>query len=134
MNDRQETLSQEEIRFRRFRRFARRLQPLLRDAATHVGHFRTCHLPKCRRAKRCLGCHPADEIATTHYKKFPPCVHDDATQTAVNCATLELADLARRQLLAYGYSPEEVDRWSEEDTQAMEENEDWPDDPLCPVS
>lgn len=131
MDEAKEKLSQEEIRLRRV---TRRLQPLFRDAATHAGHFRTCRLSKCRRAKRCVGCHPADEIGTTHYKQFPPCVVDDATQTAVNHATEELFDLERQEFLARGYSPEQLDRWSEADSRAMEESDDWPDDPLCPLS
>lgn len=114
------------------RRHIRRLQPELRDAATEAGHHRTCRLPKCRRAKRCTGCHPADEIATTHFKVFPPCVHDDATQASLLAGWRALCDREKEAWLAAGNAPETLERLAEEQSRAMEEEEDWPEDPLCP--
>lgn len=116
------------------RRFMQRMQPELRDAATEAGHHRTCRLPNCRRAKRCAGCHHADEIATTHYKTFPPCVHDNATQASLLDGWSRLGDLQWQQWLAAGYTAEELERLGDERTRAMEESDDWPDDPIRPVT
>ncbi|KNY16824.1 hypothetical protein AKG11_10830 [Shinella sp. SUS2] len=114
------------------RRHIRRLQPELREAATQAGHHRTCRLPKCRRAKRCTGCHPADEIATTHYKTFPPCVHDDAAQARLLAGWRVLCDRDERAWLAAGHTLEALDRLGDERRRALEEDDDWPEDPLCP--
>ena len=116
------------------RRLFRRMQPDLREAATEAGHHRTCRLPICRRAKRCAGCHPVDEIATTFYKKFPPCVHDDATQASLLRGWSRLCDREEQQWLAAGYTAEELERLADERTRAMEESDDWPGDPLPPLS
>jgi hypothetical protein len=114
------------------RRHIRRLQPELRKAATEAGHHRTCRLPQCRRAKRCTGCHPADEIATTHFKTFPPCVHDDATQASLLAGWNALCAREEQAWRAAGYAPETLDRLAEERCRAMQEDDDWPEDPLCP--
>ena len=107
----------------------RRLQPDLRAGATQAGHHRTCRLPKCRRAKRCTGCHPADEIGTTHFKTSPPCVYSDATHASLLDGWRTVVDL---QWQAAGYTLEELARLGAETTRAMEEDDDWPADPLCP--
>lgn len=114
------------------RRYIRRMQPDLRAGATQAGHYRTCRLPKCRRAKRCTGCHPADEIATTHFKRFPPCVYSDAMQASLLRGWRTLAEMEWQRWLAKGYTQEELERLADEHMRAMEEDEDWPADPLCP--
>lgn len=105
-------------------REAQRLQPLFREAATVAGLHLACRLPQCRRARRCTGCWPADEIATTHYKKFPPCVVSNDTQSALNCATRELEERQRQELLAAGYTQEDFDRWADEEEAAIYEEEE----------
>lgn len=117
---------QELFKDKRHQRRTQRLQPYFREAATFAGLHLACRLPKCRRAKRCTGCWPVEEIATTHYKQFPPCVMDDATQSAINCAARELEERQRREWLAAGYSQEDLDRW-EEEAEALD------DDPTVPV-
>jgi hypothetical protein len=51
-------------------------QPGLRLAATLLENFRACPLPKCRRAKRCLGWHPPETYGDNFYNRFPPCISD----------------------------------------------------------
>ena len=114
------------------RRHIRRVQPELRAAATEAGHHRTCRLPKCRRAKRCTGCYPANEIATTFFKTFPPCVRDDATQASLLAGWEVLCERYEQAMLAAGHTPEALDRLGEERNRALEEDDDWPEDPLCP--
>ncbi len=109
---------------KRHQRLTWRLQPLFREAATFAGLHLDCRLPKCRRAKCCTGCWPREEIATTHYKQFPPCVTNDATQSAINCAARELAERERQELLAAGYTQEDLDRWDEEAERLDDEEED----------
>ncbi len=92
----------------RERRMIRRMQPFLRGAATVAGLHATCALPKCRRARQCLGCHPVDEIGSSHFKNFPPCVIDDATQAAVNEGSERFGDMMRQEALDAGYSAEQI--------------------------
>jgi hypothetical protein len=114
------------------RRMIQRTQPELRDAATLAGHHLVCRLPKCRRAKRCTGCHPLAEIGTTHYKTFPPCVHDDATQASLLKGWDALSEIAYREGLAAGYTPEELERIADDYALAQEESDDWPPAPPPP--
>lgn len=60
--------------------FLIQVQPVLRHTATSLGNFRKCALPKCRRARKCLGCHPLVQIGADHWSKFPPCVHTNEAQ------------------------------------------------------
>lgn len=91
----------------RARRRKARMQPTLRTFATYIGNFKTCKLPKCRRARQCLGCHPADEIGTTHWKSFPPCVDSDEKQAALVRGSKALVEEGRRALRADGVDMEE---------------------------
>ena len=108
---------------KKLQREARRLQPFFREAATFAGLHLACRLPKCRRAKRCTGCWPAEEIATTHYKKFPPCVMSNETQSALNHATRVLGERQRQDYLAAGYTQEDFDRWEAEEEAEVEAEE-----------
>lgn len=108
----------------RERRMIRRMQPFLRGAATVAGLHATCALPKCRRARQCLGCHPVDEIGSSHFKNFPPCVIDDATQAAVNEGSERFGDMMRQEALDAGYSAEQIDQWEQEEDDDLEDSDE----------
>jgi hypothetical protein len=65
------------------RRRVARIQPTFRMIATTIGRFRTCSLPKCRRAKRCLGCHGPDVLGTSYFYQYPPCIADMEAKSAL---------------------------------------------------
>jgi hypothetical protein len=92
----------------RARRYKARVQPTLRSGATHIGNFKTCKLPKCRRSKQCLGCYPTDEIGTTYWKGFPPCITDDAGRMELKRGLGELAEMGKAEMRARG---EDVEAW-----------------------
>lgn len=48
----------------------------LQYAATRIGLFRSCRLPRCRRARRCAGCRwPQDEAGgAPDGDPYPPCI------------------------------------------------------------
>lgn len=109
---------------------ARRLQPLYRSVATEAGLHSTCSLPRCRRARRCAGCHPFEEIGSTRFKHLPPCIDDDPT-LALIVRTMDdriRAENARRR--ARGMSDADIARADEENAVAFE-RDDRPTDPLC---
>lgn len=85
-------------------------QPAFREAATRIGNFRHCALPKCKRAKKCLGCHPEDEINIRDFKRFPPCVDDNSRHWALVQSLREMDREEYSALLAAGCSPEEAKR------------------------
>ncbi|MDO9417076.1 hypothetical protein [Pararhizobium sp.] len=120
----------EEAEYRR-RRMLRRVQPQLRKAATEVGLFTGCTLPKCRRAKQCLGRHPDEIIGGGDFKRFPPCVRSQELHHALIRGLQQVEERTERALLAKGYSPEEIDRMAKDNHRALDEDEDWPDDPLA---
>lgn len=116
---------------RRSRRMLRRAQPYLRDAATEAGLFSGCHLPRCRRAKACLGRHPDPEIGSTHYKNFPPCVSNHALQQKMIAGLKRNEERNRQQALGRGMSPEEFERQANAAYAEIHDAEDWPEDPLA---
>src|SRR5690606_38431614 len=122
MDDGETELSAYEMRERRF---VRRMQPSLRAIATFIGAFAACSLPRCRRAKQCLGCHPAEEIGSSHWKNFPPCISDDAKQAAFNAGTLRLAALEEQEALAAGYDAATLDEVQAAWDRAIRESDDW---------
>lgn len=119
---------------RRSRRMLRRAQPYLRDAATEAGLFSGCHLPRCRRAKACLGRHPDPEIGSTHYKNFPPCVSSHALQKTMVCCGQRIEEKIKRRALEQGMSPEEFEQRADAFHAAIYDADEWPEDPLARVS
>lgn len=63
---------------------------------------------------------------------LPALRHDDATQASLLAGWKALCDRDEQAWLAAGYTPETLDRLDEEWCRAMEEDDDWPEDPLCP--
>jgi hypothetical protein len=85
------------------------IQPDLRRHATAVGHFRTCRLPKCRRARQCMGRRPIEEIEPLHGSIFPPCVDCEAKRAPLVRNIDREREEIRATLLAHGIDPDAED-------------------------
>ncbi len=119
---------------RRHRRIYRRMQPHLRDGATVAGLFSDCRLPRCRRARECLGRHPDAEIGSSRYKSFPPCITSPDLHRALVDSLTRMADAGDEEMRDEGRSPQEILQASKDYYDAMCNAEDWPEDPLARVS
>ncbi|MDX3926974.1 MAG: hypothetical protein QHC90_14365 [Shinella sp.] len=122
MGNNKENLSEEEFKERRY---LRRLLPAQQDMATLIGNFSTCRLPRCRRAKRCLGSHPPDEIGSTRWKRFPPCISDEDKFHDFAQGTEHAVREWDRRMLAAGYDAASLKKEVDEQHRAMREDDDW---------
>lgn len=111
------------------RRMIRRMQSTLREGATEAGLHLTCPLPRCRRAKRCIGSHPFDEIGTTHRKTFPPCVADDRKQALMLAGADRVQARIRERLFAEGWDAAAIEAAEEEEFDRLWLDEPHPEDP-----
>lgn len=62
------------------RRFVYNAQFFLRLFTTSLKNYTFCHLPKCRRARACMGEHAPETYSDNFYNRFPPCVRNLAGQ------------------------------------------------------
>ncbi|MCO6186304.1 hypothetical protein [Rhizobium sp. L1K21] len=60
------------------RRFFRNSQRVFRFFTTALENYTFCHLPKCRRARACLGEHAPETYGENYYNRFPPCIRNEA--------------------------------------------------------
>jgi len=110
-------------------RMIRRMQSTLRDGATEAGLHLACPLPRCRRAKRCVGSHPFDEIGTTHRKTFPPCVADDRKQGLMLAGAERVQARIDATLLAAGWDAAAIEALRDEESDRLWSDEPHPEDP-----
>ena len=110
-------------------RMIRRMQSTLREGATEAGLHLTCPLPRCRRAKRCIGSHPFDEIGTTHRKTFPPCVADDRKQGLMLAGADRVQARIDATLLAAGWDAAAIEALRDEEFDRLWSDEPHPEDP-----
>ena len=94
------------------RRRTARMQPLFRQIASHIGRFDTCPLPKCRRAKKCLGCHKPEEIGTSYWKQYPPCIADDDAKEAFKRGLKDMIAKQDAAMRARGEDVEAYNKWA----------------------
>ena len=111
------------------RRMIRRMQSTLREGATEAGLHLTCPLPRCRRAKRCIGSHPFDEIGTTHRKTFPPCVENDRKQGLMLAGADRVQARIDATLLAAGWDAAAIEALRDEEFDRLWSDEPHPEDP-----